>query len=69
MDYSNPANLLIAGIYYVIATLIAFFSIFSVYILLRYGQNRALSLVVSVLYSLFFILLLQQSYSTLQSIK
>jgi hypothetical protein len=69
MDYSNPANLLIAGVYYILSGLITFFSIFTVYVLLRYGKSRALSMTISLLYSIFFLILLQQSFSTLQSIK
>ncbi len=69
MDFSNPGNLIITGIYYILTVLITFFSIFGVYVLLRYGQNRTLSFVISIVYSVFFLILLQQSHSTLQSIK
>ena len=69
MDYTNPANLIIAGIYFIITGIITFFSIFSVYILIRYGKSRNLSLVFSIIYSMFFIGLLEHSYSVLQSIR
>jgi len=69
MDSSNTAYLLIAGIYYIITGIIIFFSIFGVYILIRYGQTRLVSLTVSLLYGFFFLILLAQSFSTLQNLK
>ncbi|MCX6797313.1 MAG: hypothetical protein NTX98_02435 [Candidatus Doudnabacteria bacterium] len=81
MDLSNPASLLLAGIYYIITGLLIFFSIFSVYILNRHGESKLTALAVShgeskltalavsLLYSVFFLAILAQSFNTLQSIK
>ncbi len=68
MDYSNPAILIIAGIYYAITGILTFFSLFAVYILLRYGRSPMVSLVVAVFYGIIFLGLLQQSYITLHTI-
>lgn len=66
--FSPIANLLIAGIYYVLVILMAFFSIFGVYVLIHYGEKRGLALIVGLLYSFFFLSVLAQSYSSLQNI-
>lgn len=66
--FSPIANLLIAGIYYVLVVLMAFFSAFGVYVLIRYGEKRVPALLVSLLYSFFFLSLLAQSYASLQNI-
>ncbi len=68
MDPSNPVNLIITGIYYILTVMIAFFSIFGVYVLLRYGRSRTVSLSISILYSIVFLALLQLSYSTLHNL-
>ena len=68
MNTSNPINLLIAGIYYILVGIAAFFSIFSVYILIRYGRSRALCFSAAVIYILFFLSLLGQSHQTLLSL-
>jgi hypothetical protein len=68
MDLSSPANLLIASIYYILAGILAFFSIFGVYTLIRYGQSRATALGVSILYSFIFLSILSASYAKLTSI-
>ena len=64
----SPANLLIAGIYYLLAGLITFFSAFGVYILLRYGENRLFSLVLGLVYSVLFLAVLQNSFQALTTI-
>ena len=69
MDLSNPANLIITGIYYVITGFLILFSVFGIYILVRYGQNRIISLAISLLYAIFFLTILSQSFYTLQLIK
>lgn len=58
----------IAVIYYIITAILTFFSAFAVYILLRFGKNRILSLIISIVYCLFFLEILAQSYKTLQSL-
>ena len=68
MNLSNPTNLLIAGIYYILAGIITFFSVFGVYILIRYGKSTPLALTIALLYSFIFLEILNQSYQTLQSI-
>jgi hypothetical protein len=68
MDLSTPANLLVAGIYYLIVGLLTFFSLFGVYILIRYGKSTILSLIVAVLFSLIYLQILAQSYQTLRNI-
>ncbi len=57
-----------AGAYYIAIFIAAVFSIFSVYILIRYGKNMLLSLMVSVLYAVIFLGLLQQSLNTLHGL-
>ena len=68
MDLSNPINLLIAGIYFVITGGLCFFSIFAVYVLVRYGQSRMLAMGISLLYGFFFLTILSASYGSLQQL-
>jgi hypothetical protein len=68
MNLSSPANLLIAGIYWVIVGIMALFSLFGVYVLLRYGANQIFSLVLSIIYGFFFLTLLFQSYQLLTAL-
>ena len=68
MNFSPIANLLIAGIYYVLAAVMVFLAGFGVYVLIKYGEKRGLSLVVALVFSFFFLTILAQSHSTLQAI-
>lgn len=68
MDFSSPANLLIAGIYYILAAILAFFSVFGIYTLIRYGKSTILALTVSIIYCFLFLIILSTSYKTLQRI-
>lgn len=68
MDLSNPSNLLIAGIYYVIVGILSFFSIFGVYILIRYGKSTLLSLGICLLYTFFYLKILADSYQALHAL-
>ncbi|MBI3232361.1 MAG: hypothetical protein HYZ51_04775 [Candidatus Doudnabacteria bacterium] len=68
MTFSPIANLLIAGIYYVLVVLMVFFSAFGVYVLVRYAEKRGIALIVGLLYVFFFLSMLAQSYSSLQNI-
>ena len=68
MNLSNPANLIIACIYYVLAGVLTFFSIFGIYILIRYGKSTPFTLTVALLYGFIFLQILNQSYQTLQSV-
>jgi len=65
MNLSNPTNLLIAGLYYVLVGLVTLFSLFGVYILIRYGRSLPLAFAVSVVYALFFLKILAETYQTL----
>jgi len=68
MNLSTPSNLIIAGVYYVLVGLLTFFSIFAVYILIRYGRSRPLALSIAVVYCFFFLKILGESHKILNSI-
>lgn len=68
MDTSNPLNIILAIFYYALVGGLSFFSIFSVYVLVRYAKNQALGLGVAVVYIFFFLTILSRSYSIFQSI-
>ncbi len=61
----DPLTEIIKVIYYLAVAVLVFFSVFGVYVLLRYGRDRFASLIAAIFYSLFFLILLQQSYSAL----
>ena len=68
MDATNFANLLIAGIYYVLAGIISFLAIFSVYIFIRYGRSVVVTLTVNIVFIIIFLSILNSSYQTLHAI-
>ena len=68
MNFSPIANLILAGIYYVLVAVMVFLAGFGVYVLIKYGEKRGLSLVVALVFSFFFLTILAQSHSTLQAI-
>lgn len=68
MNLSNPVNLLIASIYFILAAAMSLFSVFGVYVLIRYGESKLLAFFVSILYSLMFLTVLTNSYHTLLGI-
>ncbi len=68
MNLSNPNNLIIAGVYYLLAAIMTFFSAFGVYILIRYGKSTLLAFIVSLFYIFFYFILLSASYQTLQNL-
>ncbi|MCL5009038.1 MAG: hypothetical protein M1400_01710 [Patescibacteria group bacterium] len=68
MNLSSPINLLIAGIYFLLVLVLSFFSVFGVYVLVRYAQSRMVALGVSLLYGFFYLTILSASYSNLQQI-
>jgi len=68
MNLSDPSNLLIAGIYLVFVVLLTFFSLFGVYILVRYGKSPIVSVTISIIYALFFLTILSQSYTHLSAL-
>lgn len=69
MDLSNIAKLIISGIYYILMGILALFSIFGVYILLRYGRSLAVTGLVSILYSIFFLTAFLASFASLKAIQ
>ncbi|MEK7617991.1 MAG: hypothetical protein AAB410_02495 [Patescibacteria group bacterium] len=68
MNFSLFANMVIGGIYYVLAAVMVFLAAFGIYVLIKYGEKRGLSLVVALVFSFFFLTILAQSHSTLQNI-
>ena len=66
MNLSNPTNLLIAGLYLVLVGILAFFSVFGIFILMRYGKSTPFALGASLLYGFIFLQIINQSYQTLQ---
>lgn len=64
----NFNNVLIGGVYYTLVIILSFFSIFGVYILIRYGKSTPIALTTSIVYSVFFLKILMTSYLTLQTI-
>jgi len=68
MDLSNPGNLIIAGVYFILVFFLSLFSVFGVYILIRYGKSVPLALAVSVVYAVFFLKILNDSYQTLHTL-
>lgn len=69
MDITTTSKLLISGIYYVIMGILALFSIFGVYVLLRYGKSTPLTGLVSIIYAIFFITAFLASFATLHAIQ
>ena len=65
---STPGGLIILSLYYLLAALLTFFSVFGIYILIRYGRTVPLTLVIAVVYSLIFLKLLSESYATLKGL-
>ena len=64
----TPNEILISGIYYFLVAVLSLFSIFGVYILILYGKSRGLALTIAIVYALFFIKILAESYQTLHSL-
>ena len=61
----TPLQLTISSVYYILVAILTLFSLFAVYLLIRYGRSIVLSLTLSIVYALFFITILSQSYQTL----
>lgn len=68
MNLSNPANLLIAGVYYVLVAVLTFFAVFGVYILVRHGKSTPVALLVALIFAFMFVKILSQSHQTLSGI-
>ena len=65
MNLANPINLLIAGVYFVIVGILCFFSFFGIYVFVRYGRSTYLTLIISVIFSVFFLKILSETYQSL----
>ena len=61
----SPNNLLIASLYYIFTVLITFFSIFSIYLLIRYGRSIIFAITGSLIYTILFLKILSDSYQLL----
>lgn len=61
-------QLILYSAYYLAIGALAVLSLFGVYILTRHGRSRSLSLLISVVYIMFFLSLLGASQVTLNSI-
>ena len=68
MNLSDPSNLIIAAIYYIAAGILSIFSIFGVYLLIRYGKSTLLAFSVCVFYIFIYLSILGSSYAALQAL-
>lgn len=67
MDFNQIILLIAQVIYYILVGFFLFFSLFTVYILLRYGKSRLVSGAIAIGYSVFFLILLILSFAALQN--
>ncbi len=68
----NPTNYaqLVAGIiYYLLVIVATFFSISSIYVLIRHGESKSLGFIVSVVYMIIYLSLVAQGTHVLGLIK
>ena len=68
---NNPKNvmlLILYGVYYITIGALAIFSLFGVYLLAAHGRTRLLSLLVSLVYIMFFLIMLGVTEVTLHGI-
>ena len=56
------------SVYYILVASLSFFAIFGVYILIRYGKSMTFSLTVAIIFALFFLKILAESYQTMHSL-
>ncbi|MCL5667044.1 MAG: hypothetical protein M1383_04720 [Patescibacteria group bacterium] len=68
MDTSSSINLIVSTVYYAITGILMLFSAFAIYILIRYGRNIILTLLVSSVYILFFLSILAASHFSLNAL-
>ena len=66
--FTNPVFLITAGFYLLAVLAFLFFSLFAVYILIRYGKSRNVALAASLCYGIFFIILLSTSLNSLSKL-
>lgn len=64
----TPLQLTISSVYYILVAILTLFSLFAVYLLIRYGRSLAMSFTISIVYILFYIIILSQSYQTLHTL-
>ncbi len=67
MDNTELIVKIVTIAYYIIVGALTLLSFFSVYILLRYGRNVAVTVIISALYAIFFLTILGASYRILQT--
>ncbi len=64
----NIVYLITAGFYFLMIAVFGFFSLFTAYILVRYGRSRIIALTTSGIYVIFFLILLVTSLKTLSQL-
>lgn len=69
MDQTSIVFGLTAVVFFAIMLVFVFFGTFSIYILVRYGRSKTLSLTLAAIYGLFFIVLFINSFNTLLHLK
>ncbi len=67
-DTKTILQLILYATYYIAIGVLAIFSLFGVYLLAAHGRNRLISLIVSLVYIIFFLTMLGVSEATLRSI-
>ena len=67
MDANQIILLLAQIVYYILVGFFLFFSLFTVYILLRYGKSRLVSGVIALSYTILFLTLLILSFAAFQN--
>jgi len=67
-DPKTILQLILYSAYYIAIGVLAIFSLFGVYLLAAHGRSRLLSLVVSLVYIIFFLSMLGVTEATLHSI-
>lgn len=65
---STVLQLILYGAYYIAIGVLAVLSLFGVYLLAAHGRSRILSLLVSLVYIMFFLVMLGTSEATLHKI-
>lgn len=68
MDFNAFLSLAVKLIYYVLVAILGFFSLFTIYVLNRFGRNRTVTITVSLFYIVIFMAILMNSLLTLQSV-
>ena len=69
MDSASITHTIVSIVYYLLVIPMAIFSAFSLYIYMRYGQNRTFTTVTGLLYIIIFLFFVSSSYTILLQIK